>query len=108
MVTGAYFPEISAGGLQSRAVARELAARADVRVLTTSTDPSLAARDTIDGTRVSRIYVDVKSRASRLRATLQMFSELLRVVPRVDLIHVHGFSSKNILLAVVARLFRRP
>ena len=108
MVTGAYFPEISAGGLQSRAVARELAGRADVHVLTTSTDSSLASRDTIDGTPVSRIYVDVTSRASRLRATVQMLFELLRVVPRVDLIHVHGFSSKNILLAVVAKMFRRP
>jgi len=108
MVTGAYFPEISAGGLQSRAVAREIARRADVRVLTTSTDPSLAAHETIDGTPVSRIYVDVKSRASRVRATVRMLFELLRIIPVVDLIHVQGFSSKNILLALVAKMCRRP
>lgn len=108
MVTGAYFPEISAGGLQSRAVAREIAGRADVHVLTTSTDPSLAPHETIEGARVSRIYVDVKSRASRVRATVRMLMELLRIIRVVDLVHVQGFSSKNILLAIVARMFRRP
>jgi glycosyltransferase involved in cell wall biosynthesis len=108
MVTGAYFPEISAGGLQSRAVAREIARRADVRVLTTSTDASLAPHETIDVTPVSRIYVDVKSRASRVRAAARMLFEMLRIIPVVDLIHVQGFSSKNILLAVVAKMFRRP
>jgi glycosyltransferase involved in cell wall biosynthesis len=108
MVTGAYFPEISAGGLQSRAVAREIGGRADVQVLTTSTDPSLAPHETIDGARVSRIYVDIRSRASRVRATARMLAALLRIMPAVDLVHVQGFSSKNILLALVAKLFRRP
>jgi glycosyltransferase involved in cell wall biosynthesis len=108
MVTGAYFPEISAGGLQSRAVAREIAGRADVQVLTTSTDPSLAAHETIDGARVSRIYIDVTSRASRARAIVRMAFELLRIMPVVDLIHVQGYSSKNILLALVAKMLRRP
>lgn len=108
MVTGAYFPEISAGGLQSRAVARELAASADVSILTTSTDPSLAARESIDGTRVSRIYVDVKSGASRARATVRMLFELLRILPKVDLVHVQGFSSKNVLISMLAKMWRRP
>ena len=108
MVTGAYFPEISAGGLQSRAVARELAGRADVRVLTTATDASLVPHETVEGIPVSRIYVDVKSRASRLQATGRMMSELLRILPNVDLIHVQGFSSKNVLIAMVAKMLRRP
>ena len=107
-VTGAYFPEISAGGLQSRAVARQLAGRAEVRVLTTATNPALPPHDTVDGVPVSRIYVDVKSRASRIRATIRMLRDLLHIVPTIDLIHVQGYSSKNILLTFVARLLRRP
>src|SRR5688572_10992498 len=108
MVTGAYFPEISAGGLQSRAVARAIDGRGEVRVLTTATDPSLPSHALIDGTRVTRIYVDTKSRASRILATVRMLFELLRIVPRVDLVHVQGFSSKNILITMVAKIFRRP
>jgi glycosyltransferase involved in cell wall biosynthesis len=108
MVTGAYFPQISAGGLQSRAVARQLEGRADVRILTTSTDPALPAHEMIDAVPVSRIYVDVKSRASRMRATVSMLAELLRIVAGIDVIHVQGYSSKNILLTFVARLLRRP
>ncbi len=33
------------------------------------------------------------------RATLQMLVELARILPRVDLVHVQGFSTKNILIA---------
>ena len=42
MVTGAYFPELSGGGLQARAVVRALAGEARFTVLTTSIEPSLA------------------------------------------------------------------
>jgi glycosyltransferase involved in cell wall biosynthesis len=37
-----------------------------------------------------------------------MLSALLRLVPQVDLIHVQGFSQKNVLVSMAARTFRRP
>ena len=40
MVTGAYSPEISSGGLQSQIMAGALRGRAEVRVLTTALDPT--------------------------------------------------------------------
>lgn len=107
-VTGAYAPEFSAGGLQSQAVARALGGRAAIRILTTATDRALKRDDIVDGVPVSRIVVDLSSRWSRFRATLQMLVELMRILPRVDLIHVQGFSTKNILIVAAAKLFRRP
>ena len=43
MVTGAYHPEISSGGLQSQLMAAAMAGRAEVRVLTTAIDLDDAA-----------------------------------------------------------------
>ena len=107
LVVGAYFPEFSAGGLQSRSVARIFRDRANVVVLTTATDPALPPRDTVDDVEVSRITV-TQGRWSSARATVRMMTELVRLLPRVDLVHIQGFSSKNILVSAMAKLFRRP
>lgn len=108
LVTGAYSPELSSGGLQSQAVARVLHRRMDIVVLTTSTNPALPARDTVEGVPVSRICVDVESRWSLVMATLRMTTELLRLLPRVNFPHIQGYSTKNILVSVLAKLFARP
>ena len=107
LVTGAYAPEFSAGGLQCQAAARILRDRASVVVLTTATDPNLRRHDTVDGVDVSRITV-AQSRWSSVRAAVRMMTELIRLLPRVDLVHIQGFSSKNILITAMAKLFRRP
>ena len=108
MVAGAYSPELSSGGLQSAAVARALGSRLTARVLATTADPALRPRDTVDGVPVSRIYIDVRSRLSFALAMVRMAAALVRSLPRVDVVHVQGYSTKNILITALARLFRRP
>lgn len=108
LVTGAYSPELSSGGLQSQAVAVILRDRLEVAILTTSTDPWLPAHDTVEGLPVSRIHIDVKNRFSSALALLRMVTELLRLIPRVDVVHIQGYSTKNILVTAVAKLFGRP
>lgn len=107
-VTGAYYPEFSAGGLQCHGVAAALDGRIDARILTTCTTPGLMAHERIDGIPVSRVYVNLHSRLSRLRSTMVMGLELLRLLPSVDLVHVQGFSSKNILITALSKLLGRP
>jgi glycosyltransferase involved in cell wall biosynthesis len=108
MVTGAYYPEISSSGLQCQLVARMLRGRASIEVLTTSTDPALQRRDAVDGVRVRRVYVDVTSASSKARAAAAMVVRLVRSLPRVDLVHIHGFSTKNVIVTALAKLWRRP
>jgi glycosyltransferase involved in cell wall biosynthesis len=108
LVAGAYSPELSSGGLQSAAVARALRPHLDAQVLTTTADPGLSRQDEVDGVRVSRVYINVKSRLSRAGALLWMARALARLLPAVDLVHIQGYSSKNILLMALARLFGRP
>jgi glycosyltransferase involved in cell wall biosynthesis len=107
MVTGAYHPEISSSGVQCRDVARLLAGQTDVRVLTTAVDRRLPRMDVVDGVDVRRIYVDVTSRVSKLVATLHMLLALTRLVRWADVIHLHGFSTKNLIVTAMAKLFGR-
>ena len=108
MVTGAYFPEISSGGEQCRHIAQQLRGRADVQVLTTSVDPTLSRYDTVDGIQVTRIRVDVRSELSKLRAFRRMAIDLFNLVRKTDIVHLHGYSTKNVLVTAIAKMFRKP
>jgi glycosyltransferase involved in cell wall biosynthesis len=107
-VAGAYHPEISAAGLQCEAVAHALRGRARLTVLATAVDPSLPETGVVDEVLVRRVRVDVRSGASKARATIRMIRALAAVLPRVDLVHLHGVSQKNVPVAVAARLFGKP
>lgn len=108
MVTGAYFPELSGGGLQCKALIDAL--RTDVRfaVLTTSTDAALPALDTIDGTPVRRVYIRVSSRWSKMKAAWAMARSFLSLAAATDVVHCHGFSQKSILVVALAKMLGKP
>jgi len=108
LVAGAYSPEISAAGLQCQAVARVLRSRVRMSVLVTAVDPSLPSAEVIDGVRVTRVKVDVRRRASKASASLRMVAKLSALVPSVDVVHLHGFSQKNVPVSLTASAFRKP
>jgi len=108
MVTGAYYPEISSGGVQSQNMARELRDRADVHVLTTAVDPALRPDDEINGVPVTRVFVNVRSALSRFGAAVSLIVSGLRLVKQADVVHIHGCSTKNVPLTIIAKMFRRP
>jgi glycosyltransferase involved in cell wall biosynthesis len=104
MVTGAYYPEISGGGLQARAVVRALQGVAAFTVLTTSADRSLPTQSDEDGVTVRRIVVDVRRTSSQFAAAVRIVAAFLRLAPRFDIVNLHGFSRKAILLVALSRL----
>ena len=108
MITGAYYPEISSGGVQCRNMARMLVGRADVQVLTTSVDPALPRHDRVDDVPVTRIRVDVRSGVSKIRALRRMVLDLIRLIRASDIVHLHGYSTKNVVATMVAKAFRKP
>jgi len=107
MVTGAYYPEVSGAGLQCRGLIRTLQDRLIFTVLTTSTDFSLPAVGEMDGTPVYRVVVDVDRLGSKLRAALCLALTFVRLRKRFDIVHLHGFSQKSLLLILLAKLFRK-
>jgi glycosyltransferase involved in cell wall biosynthesis len=104
MVTGAYAPERSGASLQCRNLIRALRSDADFTVLTTSTDPSLPWHSEVDGIPVRRIAVNPASRASKAIAIERMASSFLELASDFDIVHLHGFSQKSILVIALAKL----
>jgi glycosyltransferase involved in cell wall biosynthesis len=108
LVTGAYHPEISAAAVQCRAVASAFGGRAKVSVLTTAINPSLPAVETVDSATVYRVPIDVSSPISKALASARLAERMLRAAPTYDVVHVHGFSQKNLPVSMLARVLRKP
>ena len=104
MVTGAYFPELSGGGLQSRTMIQALEKWFAFSVFTTCTDPALPTDDLVEGIPVTRVYVDIARPLTKIAASLRTVSFFLSRRRSFDIVHLHGFSQKSILIVLLARL----
>jgi len=104
MVTGNYFPETSGASLQCRQLIRALSDQVDFAVLTTSTDFTLPSHSVVDNVLVRRVAVDVTSPVSKAIAFERMASSFIELASDVPIIHLHGFSQKNLLVVALARL----
>ena len=107
MVTGAYWPELSGGGLQCRTMIAALRERFRFRVFTTCTDPALPRNDTVEGIPVKRVLVDVARPSTKLQAAIRTVGFFVRHHRSFEIVHLHGFSQKSVLLVMLARLFRK-
>ncbi|HEX8029583.1 MAG TPA: glycosyltransferase family 4 protein [Vicinamibacterales bacterium] len=105
MVTGAYWPELSGGGLQCRTMIHALKDRFRFRVFTTCTDRSLPLNEEVEGIPVTRAYVDVSRPRTKLSAMWSTVMFFLRRQGTFEIVHLHGFSQKSVLLVLLARLF---
>jgi glycosyltransferase involved in cell wall biosynthesis len=104
MVTGAYWPEMSGGGLQCRTMIQALRDRYRFRVLTTCTDRRLPAVSEVEGTPVCRVYVSVSNPLTKLWAAVQTVRFFLAERASFDIVHLHGFSQKSVLVVLLAKL----
>lgn len=108
MVTGAYAPETSGASLQCRRLIGALRGRADFAVLTTSTDPALPWQSIVDDVPVRRVLVNPDSAVSKAIAFERVASSVFELRGRIDLIHLHGCSQKNVVITALARLLGKP
>lgn len=107
MVTGAYWPELSGGGLQCRTMIAALRDRFRFRVFTTCTDPGLPSDDEVDGIPVHRAYVDLARGSTKLIAAFRTVQYFRRYHQAFDIVHLHGFSQKSVLIVMLALLHRK-
>ena len=106
LVTGAYAPELSSGGLQCEMVARTLQRDVAFQVFATALDGALPAHGFVDAVAVSRVVV--RASGSNLSAAPRMIAELGRLTRQSDVVHVHGYSRKTAVAIGMGRLFRVP
>lgn len=107
MVTGAYWPELSGGGLQCRTMIHALADRLRFRVFTTCTDRALPRESEVEGIPVTRVQVDVARPLTKVVAIWQTVAFFWRHRDAFDIVHLHGFSQKSVLVVLLARLLRK-
>lgn len=105
MVTGAYYPESSGASLQCQQLVRLLRNRVDFTVLTTTTDSTLAADAVVNDVDVWRVQVDPARAASKVAAIPELGALFGRLRDRFDIVHLHGFSQKTMLVIALARTF---
>ncbi len=107
MVTGAYYPEVSGAGLQCRELVRILREKFIFTILTTSTDALLPTVEAVNGARIYRVVVDVSRLGSKIKAALCLIVTFVSLSWQFDIVHLHGFSQKSLLLVLLARLFKK-
>ena len=104
MVTGAYWPELSGGGLQCRTMIHALRSHHRFSVLTTSTDRSLPPTADVEGVPVTRLHVDLARPWTKLAAALKTIAFFVLRRSMFDIVHLHGFSQKSVLIVILSRL----
>jgi glycosyltransferase involved in cell wall biosynthesis len=74
-------------------------------VLTTAVDPALPRHEVVEGVPVSRLFVDVRRPSTKLAAAWRTIQFFLTRSVTFDIVHLHGFSQKSVLIALLSRLF---
>jgi len=103
MVTGAYWPQVSGGGIQCKTIVDALGADVECLVLTTCTTPGLPPVEKVGWATVHRVFVDPAKRGWRFRALRQFIGQWWGLRRRVTILHLHGISLKTLGLAIWAR-----
>jgi len=103
MVTGVYFPEINGAVLQCKRIVSSLKNKINFSVLTTTRYKKLTDQNIVDGVNVFRPYAG--NHISRLLQVIKIFQVFL--TRKIDIVHLHGFSSRSALILLISRLFNK-
>jgi len=104
MVTGAFFPEISGGGLQCKTLIEALDRKITPFVITTTTFKDSPLRDSVNAIKVFRIYLNPNSLFSKIKAFFILILIFFKIQPKIKIFQLHGFSLKNIPMIILVKL----
>jgi glycosyltransferase involved in cell wall biosynthesis len=103
MITGVYFPEITGASFQCKRVVESLKSKVNFSVLTATRDASLVGCSNIDGVSVCRFGVAYNG-VSLALLVLKILLYFVKNRRRFDIVHLHGFSSKSILVIIISKI----
>jgi len=106
MVVGSYYPEISGSGLQCKTLIDSLQSK-NLRfyIITTTRDSLLSNKDS--DRLIFRIKLGRMNLLDKFKGTMDIFFTFLKLRKNIDMVHLHGFSRKTILIILLAKLFRK-
>ena len=107
MVTGVYHPEINGASNQCRQVVNTLKNKVGFKVLTTTRNPNLSSRCKVDGIDVFRILLRNGNMWDYCRAICRFATFFFPQRKNFQIVHLHGFSRKSVLLTFLSRIFHK-
>jgi len=107
MLTGAFYPEISGGGIQAWTLINALNTKINFYVITTSHDFSLPRRECIGNVNLYRVIIRPNHIFSKVQSLIWFLRVFLKIRKRINILHFHGFSQKNIFFIILAKIFKK-
>jgi len=107
MVTGVYCPRITGGGLQLRSVVLALKDKVNFFIISADNECNSISKDLVDGVMVYRVRVNPESILENLSSIARFIKVFLKIIPNVQIIHIHGFTKKAILFIILGKFFRK-
>ncbi len=107
MVTGVYYPEISGAVLQCRLLINLLKNDIDFRILSGSSLGFTYTEKKVDNVSITRIAINPKSRFLQFASAVHIIHYFLVNSRYFDVVHLHGFSKKSILIVALCLIFRK-
>jgi len=107
MVTGSYHPEVSGTANQCRQLVNALNEKVSFKVLTTTRNSNLPRRGKVDEIDVFRIVVGQRSVFKSIFIIPDFISFFLSNRNEFQIVHLHGFTNKSMILVLLAKVFRK-
>ncbi|MDC0056686.1 glycosyltransferase family 4 protein [Alphaproteobacteria bacterium] len=109
MVTGVYFPEMKVNGaiLQVQKIINALKNNIYFEILTDTREKELTNQNKCDGIKVNRVFINIKQPTYfRLELLVRLYRYFIHILSH-HIIHIHGYSKRNALIILLARLLRK-
>jgi glycosyltransferase involved in cell wall biosynthesis len=106
MVTGVYHPEVSGAANQCRQLMNALREQVSFEVLTMTRDPNFPRRCQVDGVDVVR-FLWKKGARNYCIAILKFAAFFLSRREHFQIVHLHGFSLKSVLVVLLSKIFHK-
>jgi hypothetical protein len=107
MITGVYLPEINGAVGQCSQIIKKLNRKINFSVLTTTKDSSASGFYNLDKATIYKVHVPSINKMKKFLGLIHFYLLLLSILKYKNIIHIHGYSTRNALVILIARAFQK-
>ena len=107
MITGVYLPERNGAVMQCSQLMGRLENSIHFSVLTGTNNANSDGSEYVEGIAVTRVFMPKDKILKHFIGAAKFYLILLRSLPKVDLVHFHGYSKRNALAILICRLLSK-
>ena len=107
MVTGVYIPEVNGAVQQCSQVINKLKESINYSVLTGASYGKFNNFEYINEVPVARFYMPKNQKIKYIIGAFKFFHGLTKILKKIDIIHIHGFSKRNAIVILISLILRK-